>query len=170
MSDAGDVRGGSVVRNPPRRELRPTGVEPKTSWTGTLKRTWSEFREDDLTDWAAALTYYGLLSLFPALIAVVSLVGLFADPQTITETSRTSSRRSRRSSAADTFGADRLDHVEPGRRRRRADPRHRPRAVGASGYVGAFMRAANVVYESARGGRSGSCARCRCCVTLVWSC
>ena len=85
MSDVGDARGGSVVRNPPRRELRPTGVEPETSWTGTLKRNWSEFRQDDLTDWAAALTYYGLLSLFPALIAVSSLIGLFADPQTITD-------------------------------------------------------------------------------------
>ena len=40
----------------------------------TLKRTLSEFREDNLADWAAALTYYGLLSLFPALIAVVSVI------------------------------------------------------------------------------------------------
>ena len=50
----------------------------------TLKRTASEFREDNLTDWAAALTYYGLLSLFPALIAMVSLLGLFGDPETTT--------------------------------------------------------------------------------------
>ena len=47
----------------------------------TLKRTVTEFMEDNLTDWAAALTYYGLLSLFPALIAMVSLIGLFGDPQ-----------------------------------------------------------------------------------------
>ena len=33
-----------------------------------------------MTDWAAALTYYGLLALFPALIALVSVVGLFGDP------------------------------------------------------------------------------------------
>ena len=49
-----------------------------------LKRTLSDFREENLTDWAAALTYYGLLSLFPALIAMVSLIGLFGDPQTTT--------------------------------------------------------------------------------------
>src|SRR3954463_2850942 len=49
-----------------------------------LKRTISEFREDNLTDWAAALTYYALLSLFPALIAMVSLLGLFGDPRTTT--------------------------------------------------------------------------------------
>ena len=40
--------------------------------------------EDNLTDWAAALTYYGLLALFPALIAMVSLLGLFGDPKTTT--------------------------------------------------------------------------------------
>src|SRR6478735_2741170 len=50
----------------------------------TLRRTASEFQEDNLSDWAAALTYYGLLSLFPALIALVSLLGLFGDPQTTT--------------------------------------------------------------------------------------
>ena len=38
-----------------------------------------------MTDWAAALTYYGLLSLFPALIALVSIIGLFADPASTTE-------------------------------------------------------------------------------------
>ena len=48
---------------------------------GTLKRTAVEFRDDNLTDWAAALTYYALLSLFPALIALVSILGLFADPE-----------------------------------------------------------------------------------------
>ena len=51
----------------------------------TLKRTVREFRDDNLTDWAAALTYYGLLSLFPALLALVSLVGLFGDPKATTE-------------------------------------------------------------------------------------
>ena len=49
----------------------------------TLKRA-LEFSEDNMTDWAAALTYYGLLSLFPALIALVSIVGLFGDPQATT--------------------------------------------------------------------------------------
>jgi membrane protein len=41
-----------------------------------LKRTLAEFREDNVTDWAAALTYYGVLSVFPALIALVSVLGL----------------------------------------------------------------------------------------------
>src|SRR3982751_378154 len=69
-----------------RRDYRPTGAAAKTGWFATLKRTATEFSEDNLSDWAAALTYYGLLSLFPALIALVSLVGLFGDPQSTTRT------------------------------------------------------------------------------------
>ncbi len=52
----------------------------------TLKRTVREFQDDDLTDRAAALTYYGVLALFPALIALVSIVGLFGDPDAVTDT------------------------------------------------------------------------------------
>jgi membrane protein len=58
---------------------------PATGWVVTLKRTVREFQEDNLSDWAAALTYYGLLSLFPALIAMVSLIGIFGDPKTTTQ-------------------------------------------------------------------------------------
>ncbi len=61
----------------------PTDL-PKRSWIQTLKRTFTEFQEDNLTDWAAALTYYAVLSVFPALIALLSIVGLVADPATIT--------------------------------------------------------------------------------------
>jgi membrane protein len=51
-------------------------------WRDVLKRTVSEFREDNITDWAAALTYYGMLSVFPALIALVSIVGLIGKSAT----------------------------------------------------------------------------------------
>jgi len=47
-----------------------------TSKKETLKRTFKEFSADNITDWAAALTYYGVLALFPALIALVSVLGL----------------------------------------------------------------------------------------------
>ena len=50
----------------------------------TVKRTVAEFKEDNLTDSAAALTYYAVLSIFPALIAMVSIVGLVGDPHTVT--------------------------------------------------------------------------------------
>ncbi len=47
-----------------------------------LKRTVAEFRADNLTDWAAALTYYAVLSIFPALIVLVSILGLAGDSAT----------------------------------------------------------------------------------------
>jgi membrane protein len=55
---------------------------PRRAWGDVLKRTFSEFREDNMTDWAAALTYYGVLSIFPALIALVSILGLIGEPAT----------------------------------------------------------------------------------------
>jgi membrane protein len=52
------------------------------TWGNVLKRTFSEFREDNVTDWAAALTYYGVLSIFPTLIALVSILGLIGEGAT----------------------------------------------------------------------------------------
>ena len=51
-------------------------------WWAALKRTGKEFKEDNLTDWAAALTYYGVLAIFPALIVLVSILGLVGDSAT----------------------------------------------------------------------------------------
>jgi membrane protein len=55
---------------------------PRHAWGGALKRTFSEFSADNLTDWAAALTYYGIVALFPALIALVSILGLVGQSAT----------------------------------------------------------------------------------------
>ncbi len=60
---------------------KPTRL-PRRAWGGVLKRTFREFRQDNLTDWAAALTYYGILSIFPALIALVSILGLIGQSAT----------------------------------------------------------------------------------------
>ncbi|GAP45439.1 ribonuclease BN family membrane protein [Streptomyces azureus] len=49
---------------------------PRRSWGAVLKGSLREFKDDELTDRAAALTYYGVLSLFPALLVLVSLLGL----------------------------------------------------------------------------------------------
>src|SRR3954464_3943322 len=54
----------------------------KKSWFGVLKRTVREFKEDNLTDWAAALTYYGILAIFPAILALVSVLGLLGTSTT----------------------------------------------------------------------------------------
>ena len=59
----------------------PTDLSKRT-WWGVLKRTVKEFQEDNLTDWAAALTYYAILSLFPALLVLVSVIGLFGESTT----------------------------------------------------------------------------------------
>jgi YihY family inner membrane protein len=46
------------------------------SWWAAVKRTAGEFRVDNMSDWAAALTYYSVLSIFPALLVLISLVDL----------------------------------------------------------------------------------------------
>lgn len=46
------------------------------AWRGALRRMLREFQRDDLVDRAAALTYYGILSIFPALLVLLSLLGL----------------------------------------------------------------------------------------------
>ncbi|MDO8212178.1 YihY/virulence factor BrkB family protein [Conexibacter sp. CPCC 206217] len=135
-----------------RADYAPVGTDGKTGLFATLKRTLTEFSEDNLSDWAAALTYYGLLSLFPALIALVSIVGLVGDPASTTRTLTDIVTRIGPSSAADTFSGP-----------IRSITSHRSAAgilffVGlgtalwsASGYIGAFMRAANIVYETPEG-------------------
>src|SRR6187549_3407459 len=60
---------------------KPTDLSLR-AWWSALKRTVSEFRADNLTDWAAALTYYAILSIFPALIVLVSILGLAGDSAT----------------------------------------------------------------------------------------
>ena len=53
-----------------------------TSWKGVLKRSVKEFQNDNLSDWAAALTYRGVLTLAPALLVMVSLLGLLGKSTT----------------------------------------------------------------------------------------
>ena len=65
----------------------------KRSWLNGMRRTGREFKDDNLTDWAAALTYYGILSIFPALMALVSLLGLVG--QSATQPSDRQHRRRR---------------------------------------------------------------------------
>src|SRR5918992_5982998 len=52
------------------------------SWIDAFKRTIKAFKQDKLTDWAAALTYYGVLAIFPALLVVVSVLGLIGQSAT----------------------------------------------------------------------------------------
>lgn len=117
-----------------------------------LKRTVREFKEDNLSDWAAALTYYGLLSLFPALIAMVSLIGIFGDPRTTTQSLTEIITEIGPDSAAETFSGPIESIVESRGTAGVAFVLGLAVALwSASGYVGAFMRASNVIYETAEG-------------------
>lgn len=121
-------------------------------WKGVLGRTVREFRDDALTDRAAALTYYAVLSIFPALIALVSIVGLFGDPRSTTDALSEIVESLGPQSAADTFQGP-IEQVTSNR-----GTAGILLVLGvataiwtASGYVGAFGRAANEIYEVEEG-------------------
>ncbi len=58
---------------------------PARGWWDILKRTFSEVSEDRVLTEAAGITFYALLALFPAIAAMVSIYGLFAEPATIAD-------------------------------------------------------------------------------------
>ena len=127
----------------------PTDLD-KRSWWGVLKRTVTEFQDDNLTDWAAALTYYAVLSIFPALLVLVSVLGLVGQ------------------SATQPL-IDNVATVAPGAAKQIFTDaiRNLQRSQGsagvlfiiglaaalwsASGYVAAFMRASNSIYDIEEG-------------------
>ncbi|GAA4060644.1 YihY/virulence factor BrkB family protein [Streptomyces shaanxiensis] len=127
----------------------PTDL-PKRSWGVVLKGTLKEFKKDELADRAAALTYYGILALFPALLALVSLLGIVGQ-------------------SATQAVLDNIQKLAPGAAQdilRNAVQQMQGNAglgslmaiVGlvlavwsASGYVAAFIRSANAVYDVPEG-------------------
>ena len=134
------------------RDYVPEGVDRETGLWPTLKRTALEFQEDNLTDWAASLTYYGLLALFPALIVLVSIVGLVANPESTTSTLTDIVNKLGPDTASTTFAGPIRQVTES-----RATAGF-ALVIGtllalwsASGYLGAFIRASNVIYETREG-------------------
>jgi membrane protein len=129
----------------------PTDLS-KRSWKATLKRTFAEFKDDNLTDWAAALTYYGVLALFPAVIALVSILGIVVDKPTITKVLTDTISALGPASAVKTFQGP-INQVTGNQ-----STAGIMLIVGlatalwsASGYIGAFMRASNAIYERREG-------------------
>ncbi|WP_234376345.1 YihY/virulence factor BrkB family protein [Streptomyces sp. CB01201] len=134
---------------PDREPSDPTDL-PARSWLAVLRRTGREFLDDDLPDKAAALTYYGVLSLFPALLVLVSTLGVIGEKAT-------------------RGILDNLGHLTPGPVHDLLDSAVRQLqdnggtsgivAVvslfaalwSASSYVAAFIRAANAVYDLPEG-------------------
>jgi membrane protein len=143
----GSPSSGRFARD--RAPAGPTDLK-RGSWVGVLKRSASEFKEDNLTDWAAALTYYGILAIFPALLVLVSVLGLIG------------------SSATQPL-IDNLGKVAPGPAQdiftsAIKNLQGSKGAAGvffiigllgalwsASGYVAAFMRASNRIYDIEEG-------------------
>jgi membrane protein len=147
-----------------RSDYAPSGADPKPTTGGTIKRTLKEFSEDNLTDWAAALTYYGTLALFPALIALLSIVGLLTDPKELTDAL---------TAVVPESAADTLNPVIEGIAG--SDSKAGFGLIlglaaavwSASGYVGAFTRAANVVYETPEGRKIWKLKPLQLLVTLI---
>jgi membrane protein len=137
----------------------------RSTWA-VLKGTVKGFREDNLTDWAAALTYYGVLAVFPALIVLVSVLGLIG------------------SSATQPL-IDNLGQVAPGPAKEifTSAIRNLQGSQGAagvffviglagalwsaSGYVAAFMRASNAIYDMPEGRPIWKTLPLRVVLTLV---
>jgi membrane protein len=118
----------------------------------TIIRTVREFKEDKLQHWAAALTYYAVLSLFPALLVMVSLVGLLANPETVTRFLTDVIGALGPASAVDTFkGPIESITSNKGAAGVMAIVGVVAALWSASGYVGAFTEASNTIYEVEEG-------------------
>jgi len=132
--------------------IDPTDI-PRSGWAAVLKRTWVEFKKDNLTDWAAALTYYAVLALFPAMLALIALVGIFGQYPQTTDALLDIVRQISGNESALNGLRDTINEIV----------QHKGGAGAllglglagalwsASGYIGAFMRASNVIYEVEEG-------------------
>ncbi|TCJ89786.1 membrane protein [Nocardia alba] len=132
------------------REINGPWALRSRTWWGALRRTVSEVFDDTLTDWAAALTYYSVISLFPGVIVLSALLGL-AGPDTTRSLIDTIDELGY--GGANSAAIQVLEQLQNSRAA--AGPLA---IVGiatalwtASGYIGAFVRAANVVYDTEEG-------------------
>jgi membrane protein len=164
---SGRLDTGAVELDERRGHRSETRLERKDgSWGAVLKRTIKGVSRDNLTDWAAALTYYGVLAIFPALIVLVSVLGLLGP------------------SATQPL-IDNLGKVAPGPAKEiftsaLKNLQGSKGAAGvffvvglagalwsASGYVAAFMRASNAIYEMPEGRPIWKTVPLRVVLTLV---
>ena len=120
------------------------------SWWGAVKRVLSEFRDDDLADRAAALTYYSVLSIFPAVLVVVSVVGLAGESVSQSLVSNVGELAPGEVKQVLTNAITELERGRAGAGV--AAVAGIAIAVwSASKYVAAFMRASNAIYDVAEG-------------------
>ena len=119
----------------------------KRSWGYVLKKTLREFGSDQCTDLAASLTYYAVLAIFPGLLAVVSLLGIFGQAETTTKAMLDLLSQLGSASVADTLRGP----IEELAGSQAAGFAFVAGVLGAlwsaSGYVGGFGRAMNRIYN-----------------------
>lgn len=144
---------GTIEDRPDEDDARkpdsPTDIE-KPSWKYVLQRTMREFGSDQCTDIAASLTYYAVLSLFPALIAIISLLGVFGQGQQTVDAV---------TDVVQPLAPDAVTLLSPIIQGFVQSPAAGFALVSgivvaiwsASGYVGAFTRAMNRIYEIPEG-------------------
>lgn len=120
-----------------------------TSWKGVLKRSVKEFKNDNLSDWAAALTYRSVLTLAPGLLVMVSMLGLLGENTTDRLVENIGSL---------TPGGVRsvLEQILESVQSRNSAGLAALLGLAvawwsASSYVAAFMRASNAIYEMGEG-------------------
>ncbi|WP_405828737.1 YihY/virulence factor BrkB family protein [Streptomyces sp. NBC_00105] len=151
--DRGDTRHENPAGPDPQVEERapdrPTEL-PKRSWKAVLRGTVKEFKDDELADRAAALTYYGVLALFPALLVLVSLLGLAGE--SATEQVLENLQKLAPGSARDVI-TDAVQQLQG-----HSGVGSLLAVVGlvvavwsASGYIAAFIRTSNAVYDMPEG-------------------
>ena len=127
----------------------PTAL-PKRAWWASLKRTFREFMADDMLDWAAALTYYSVLSIFPAIVVLTAVVGFLGE--SVTQPLLENVEQVAPGQTSDTI-AGIVKELEG------SGSVAGPVAIigllsalwAASGYIGGFMRASNAIYEMEEG-------------------
>src|SRR5687768_579681 len=88
VSQEGSAAAKDRTAPPPDDDRKPDSPAELTgrSWRYGVKQAWAEFRRDECTDLAAGLTYYAVLSVFPALLAMISLLGVFGQGKSTTDT------------------------------------------------------------------------------------
>jgi membrane protein len=155
----------TAERRDARPPEQPTDLAGR-SWLGTVKRTVREFSNDNLTDWAAALTYYGILAIFPALLALVSILGLVG--QSATQPLIDNLGKVAPGPANDIF----TSAIKNLQKSQGAAGILFVVGLGgalwsASGYVGAFMRASNAIYDIEEGRPLWKAIPTRVLTTLV---
>jgi membrane protein len=123
---------------------------PTRAWWAALKRTGQELGKDNLFDWAAALTYYSVLSIFPAVIVLTAVLGLLGPSATQTLINNINTMVPGQGRDVLVTAINELQHSQS-----LAGPLAILGLAGAlwsaSGYIGAFMRASNTLYEMAEG-------------------